>query len=92
MAQKRPNLVQNPHFGHFGPNKLGFLAQKTAKLSPNICIFGNFWPNIGPSEPFGATPDQKNNANEVHRLISDMWRAGCISQDTYLLYTILGPL
>ena len=41
--------------------KIRILA-RNSQIWPKICICGHFLPNIGLYDPFGAMPDQKNNA------------------------------
>ena len=109
FGPKRPNLVQNMHFGHFRPN-IGIFClfrlmpdQKTMRtrclggfsvmwvpkllLSPENqdCLPQNdqIWPEIG------------NFGPGLARLVPcfwvgcRLWHAGCISQDTFLLYMLL---
>ena len=55
------------------PAKSRIFGLNTAKFGPKYTLFGHFGPNIGLSDPFGAMPDQKNNANDMSNWFFDMW-------------------
>ena len=87
LAQKQPNLAKNWHFGPnisiFGP----FDLMGDQKTMPTSCL-GGFLTEFGPKLAFLVNLGQAMQASLVPCWWVGwwLWRAGCISQDTYLLY------